>query len=98
MHLDMTAVTIQSNKIVLYEVKDNKAPWATRAILQKEPNERFGQPNFYCSYKANMKYRKFSWQATKLYYKAIIRKEMYSYGKTGSVRRYQKARIDCLWG
>ena len=33
----MTAVTIQSNKIVLNEVKDN----TTRAIVQKKPNELF---------------------------------------------------------
>ena len=45
MHTDMRAIRIQSNKIVLNEVKDNLS--ATRAILQKKLNELFGQPNIY---------------------------------------------------
>ena len=43
MHTDMTAVTIQSNKIVLNEIKRQLS--TTRAILWKKPNELFGQPN-----------------------------------------------------
>ena len=42
MHTDMTAVTIQSNKIVSSEVRQLST---TRATLQKKPNKLFGQPN-----------------------------------------------------
>ena len=38
-HADMTAVTIQYNKIVPNEVKDNLT--TMRAILRKLPNKRF---------------------------------------------------------
>ena len=39
----MTAVTIKSNKIVLSEVKDNKA--RLEPSYRKKLNECFGQPN-----------------------------------------------------
>ena len=39
----MTAVTIQSNKIVSNEVKDNKM--LLEPPYRKKPNELFGQPN-----------------------------------------------------
>ena len=43
----MTAVTIQSNKIVLNEIKDN---WALlEPSYRKKPNELFGQPNILTS-------------------------------------------------
>ena len=43
MHADMTAVTIQFNKIILNEVKDSQA--LLTAIIWKKLNEHFGQPN-----------------------------------------------------
>ena len=42
-HIGMTTVTIQCNKIVLNEVKH----YATRAIFQKRPDEPFGQLNIF---------------------------------------------------
>ena len=42
MHSDMTANTMQSNKIVSKEVRQLST---TRAILWKKPNKLFGQPN-----------------------------------------------------
>ena len=42
-HVDMTAVSIQSNKIVLNEVQDNSA--LLEPSYGKKPNELFGQPN-----------------------------------------------------
>ena len=41
MHADVTAVTIQSNKIVSNEVKDNEA--LLEPSYGKNPNELFGQ-------------------------------------------------------
>ena len=41
----MTAVSIQSNKIISSEVKDNQV--LLRAILQKKPSELSGQPNMW---------------------------------------------------
>ena len=43
MHTDMTAVTIQSNKSVSNEVKDNQA--LLELSYGKKTNELFGQPN-----------------------------------------------------
>ena len=43
MHADMTAVTIQPNKIVLNEVKNNQA--LLEPSYRKKPNELFGQHN-----------------------------------------------------
>ena len=42
MHVDITAVTIQSNKIVSNEVKQLSD---TRAITQGKKTQLFGQPN-----------------------------------------------------
>ena len=42
MYADMTAVTIQSNKIVSNEFRQLST---TRAIIWKKPNELFGQLN-----------------------------------------------------
>ena len=43
MQADMILVTIQSNKILLNEVKDNEA--LLEPSYGKKPNELFGQPN-----------------------------------------------------
>ena len=43
MHTDITAVTIQPNKIVLNEVKNNQA--LLEPSYRKKPNELFGQHN-----------------------------------------------------
>ena len=54
MHPDLTAVTIQSNKIVSNEVKDSEA--LLEPSDEKKTNELFGQPlssarfGFQCSY------------------------------------------------
>ena len=43
MHTDMTAVTVQSNKIVSSEVKDNQA--LREPSYRKKKKELFGQPS-----------------------------------------------------
>ena len=43
MHVDITAVTTQSNKIVLNKVKDNEA--LLEPSYGKKTNELFGQTN-----------------------------------------------------
>ena len=43
MHIDMTAITMQSNKSVSNEVKSQLS--TTRAILWRKQNKLFGQPS-----------------------------------------------------
>ena len=51
MHTDMTAVTIQFNKIVLNEVKDNSA--LIEPSYRKKPDELFGQSNTLTLFKSS---------------------------------------------
>ena len=41
----MTAVTLQSNKIVSNDVRDNRQRNTTRAIQRRKMSEPFHQPN-----------------------------------------------------
>ena len=47
MHADRTAVTIQTNKIVLNEVKDNQTLLEPSNRKKTTTNEHFGQPNMF---------------------------------------------------